>query len=828
MCRTSPTRSAVDHQTHPPTKANQLALDFGPPAESPASHESIREFEVSPRCDSTLEPAPTALPEEGAAAPGTNNATCLPEAPPTESAGEPEVPSVAPTGASRRPRSPKKPRLIKRKVALAPVRVGTDARLARFVYPQTAEPIDLELDSSIYEAASAGLACALEGKRPTHCEPLTASLYGLLKNQPLVVILAHLGSAQLSDALATCAIAFFRELHEHESPADPTHKEAYYHLSLALRSLSGGEINWIGEILKLAQPPDAASIARELRRYRTGHGKVEQHKALEKIERAFAFVVGERQPRPRTGDDEEPQKKGPRTSGTDDEPRLDDDLVGATPETVYDVGPARAKNRTNPIPVAVQRGINQVVMVAENHYLGSHDLLLLRDELLSEDSPHAATLAASLWGGLWWPQARSWMAFSDAARALATPGWTICVIPEPLAFLIANGAQSSLPKSAERSAATHLYLPVDPGRLGAEALKEKVTARAGQPLFVDNEIRGLNGRIADIRVAQGASVTTAAVGAQMKRHLLQTSGDQGLSAILRGDAIPSHLIARLSYRRWTLASLGTAFANACDFLESRLRSGTTYWSIREAEHPASKAPPGIDLTAVVGSLRCPDLADAREMTRSLRDGIARPPCGYPHLSQIVKVHQRLLAHTVTLLFWASGARPCDRTLDAFQDTISDLVLLADKATTAADPRLRKRAVRLCRMAMTQLRLWESHRAFVIDKVLGGKRSVPMFFHLDSEGQPVRLTHPLYKRITPHRLCRSNAGRHALATGLLERGVSMTRVNSLLGHALPGEEPGAPFHAGRPTFSDDELLLIDAHLATSGFRTLSGYSSRGSK
>lgn len=713
-----------------------------------------------------------------------------------------------------------------RKVRLAP-----NSPLTPFVYGTSAANVDLELDENVLAAAEAGLACVETGESPRAQELQDSQFRGLLKVQPLVALLAKLGAGQLDEPLTICVRAFFDELRTHENPTDRNHEDAYYHFRLAVSQLTKVKVSWLAEILALAkQPLNAQSIAEPLTTFRNAHQDIEQRDALVDMERAFAFLIRARPPRPRSNDKARSTDSGgkKRPSPVDQPFASDDDLLDSDTRTTFDVGPARRKNRQNPIPIAVQRALNQVLTVEERNYLTSHERVLLRDELLLEDSRHKAVLAACLWGGLWSQSIESWAAFQDVEAALSTPDWDVGVIADPLAFLVANRAQASLPKSLARVAATHLYLPIAPNRLGADALAAKALERAGSLLFDREDLRGLHGRILEFRVSFGAEFTTRAVQAQLKKALREVSGDEGLSALLHGVPIPSHLVARASYRRWTAKGLATAFDEACSHLENQLRRGTTHWRRPDTASFFHAAPAGIDWDARVGSLRCPDVDEARDITRSLRRGLATPPAGHPHPTRVVEIHRRLLAHTLTLLIWAVAARPGDSALKALQSPVGDKVLLQEKATTNSDPRLRKRAVRLCPMAVEQLRHWKAHRDFVLQSFPTSHSAPPLFFDIDTAGNVEPLSHRRYKELARHYLCESNAGRHSLTSGLMDLGLPATRVNVLLGHSMPGEEVGAPFHSGCPLFSDDELLLVDAHMKRIGFEAIRGYRARGTK
>lgn len=731
------------------------------------------------------------------------------------------------------PKPPKAAKGRKKKNGTSPprrkVRMAPTSPLNPFVYGPSDESVGLELDENVLAAAEAGLA-QVETGVPTQPQELEDSqLHGLLKVQPLVALLAKLGAGQLDEPLTVCVRAFFEELITHETPTDPVNEDAYYRFSRAVRLLVDVKVSWLTEVLRLtAKPFAAASISKALRTYLNGHEYVEQRKALEKMARGFAFLIdaGNRRTR-RDAKGASGDAGGKTRSSPVGEPfTSDEDSLDSDTDTTFDVGPARRKNRLNPIPIAVQRAINQVLTVEQRNYLTSHERVLLRDELLLEGSRHKAVLAACLWGGLWSPSIDSWVAFQDVETALSTPDWDVSVIAQPLAFLVANRAQASLPKSLARVAATHLYLPIAPNRLGADALAAKALERAGSLLFDRDDLRGLHGRILEFRVSFGAEFTTRAVQAQLKKALREVSGDEGLSALLHGVPIPTHLVARASYRRWTLRGLASAFDEACSHLEHQLRWGTTHWRRPDTASVLQAAPAGIDWDARVGSLRCPDVDEARDMTRSLRRGLATPPAGHPHPTRVVEIHRRLLTHTLTMLIWAVAARPGDSALKALQSPVGDTVLLEEKATTNSDPRLRKRAVRLCPMAVEQLHHWRAHRDFVLRSFPTSHREPPLFFDVDMAGNFEPISHRRYKRLADHYLCRSNAGRHALTSGLIDLGLPATRVNVLLGHSLPGEEVGAPFHSGWPLFSDEELLLVDAHLKRIGFEVRRGYRSRG--
>jgi len=703
----------------------------------------------------------------------------------------------------------------------ARVEVGLDAAYAAFVYRPADNPTALK--PHVHDAILRGWAIVhgSAGGPPIDLAP--PELHGILSEQPLLVMLALLGSNALETSLETCVGTFLRALRLKQDPTAPEQWDAYYGMSRSVRSLCAQKVQWLDSIISMAEDAsNAKMLASALQSYRHANARGEQKEDLDRIERAFAFLMGHRNARPRS--EEEPSPEGPvekRRPKHPNEAAPDDDLIGASEWNPYDVGPSRSKSRRNPIPVSVQRSINQHLVNDERHYLTSHDMMLLREELLSADSPCRAALAACLWGGLWADDLSRWLAFADVDTALATPGWEVAAIAAPLAFLVANGAQASLPRGPG-VATTHLYLPLSEDRPGADALKERITQRQGQRLFDDADRRAVNVRLLALRTKHDAVLTTASVQRQMTKTLTHLSGDTVLAAILSGKPIPTHLIQKSSYRQWRLDTVMQRFHEAGDFIDTRLRKGSTQWGVTRTRLPCGPSAVGMDANACVGSLRCPSNAETRAMTRHLRQGIFRSPAGRPHPSRVIDFHRRFMAYTTTLLLWATGARPGDWALNGLQASVDDMVLLAEKATTIADRRHRKRIVRLSPMAMTQRRHWMRHLDFVRRTLSFEKMSTPVFFDVDESGRAVALTHANYKRLADHQLCQKNAARHALSSALVQRGVPATRVNTLLGHALVGEDIAAPFNAGYPSFSDNELCLIDEHLEACGFRPLPGY------
>ncbi|MCZ8115985.1 hypothetical protein [Silanimonas sp.] len=744
--------------------------------------------------------------------------------PGSASAPQPHEPSpheAAPQQRISRPSKPSNRRPRSDQDDSERVQVGLNVAYAAFAYRHGDRPTVLK--PRVHDAILRGWAIVHGDPEGPSIDLETSELHGILSKQPLLAMLGLLGSNALEASLETCVGTYLRSLSLKQEPTAPEKWNAHYGMSLAIRGLRVQRVQWLDSIISMAEDaPNTTTLANALKVYRGANGRGGQKKHLDRIERAFAFLMGHRNARPRS--EEEPSPEGPvekRRPKHPNEAAPDADLIGASERKLYDPGPSRSKYRRNPIPVSVQRSINQHLVNDERHYMTSHDMMLLREELLSADSPCRAVLAACLWGGLWADDLSSWRTFADVDAALATTGWDVAVIVAPLAFLVTNGAQGSLPR-ASTVAATHLYLPLREDRPGADALKERAAQRQDQRLFEDADRRALNTRLLELRTKHDAVLTTASVQRQMKKTLTHLSGDTVLGAILSGKPIPTHLIQKSSYRQWRSDTLMQRFHEAGDFLDTRLQKGSTHWGITRTPFPNGPSAVGMDENARVGSLRCPSDAETRAMTTHLRRGIHRPPAGRPHPSRVIEFHRRFMAYTTSLLLWATGARPGEGTLRALQTPVDDMIFLAEKATTTADRRHRKRIVRLSPLAMSQRRHWMRHRDFVRRTLSLEQASTPVFFDVDDSGRSIALTHANYKRLANHPLCQKNAARHALSSALLQRGVAATRVNTLLGHALVGEEIAAPFNAGYPSFSDCELRVIDEHLLASGFRPLPGY------
>jgi len=700
--------------------------------------------------------------------------------------------------------------------------IDLSAPFARMMYP----PADgsLELKTCVYEAIANGWQI-IHGEIDERRVPLQdPELHGIMSKQPLLVMLAQLGSDLLGPSPRICVETFLRALVQQPTPNAAELQSSFYDMSRAVRTLDAATVSWLDEVIKLTpNPTDAEALAETLRSHDSNHADGEQKEAIAWIERAFSFMTGDRSPRPRANDDHATDRHTRASSRRPaDETAPQDDWMGRVEPTPYIVGASRTKNRRNPIPVAVQRALNQQLVYDERHYLTHHDMVVLRDELLSEASPCRAGIAACLWGGLWAEDLTTWHAFADVASALTAPGWTVAMIPSPLAFLVVNGAQSSLPSFREVVAASHIYLPLHDDRPGADALKERAASRLNGPMFDAEDRHAVHARMHALRMGYKVGLTAASVQQQMAKALTALSGDSALSMMLKAKPIPTHTVQKASYRQWRLERVAQRFHDAGDLLETRLRKGTTHWGIQRTAFPRAPYPAALPPDALIGSLRCPSEAERRSMAKHLRRGIHKPPVGHPHPTRIIEFHRRFMAYTLTLLQWATGARPGQWSLDGLQSPVDDIVLLAEKATTAADRRHRKRSVRLSPVAMRQYGHWMSHRRFVMRALSLEHRSTPVFFDVDGHGRAIALTHEHYKTLANHPLCRRNAARHALASALIQHDLPATQLNALLGHALPGEEVAAPFHAGYPEVSDEALRLIDDHLEATGLRALAGY------
>jgi len=648
----------------------------------------------------------------------------------------------------------------------------------------------------------------------------------------MIACLAELASAP-ADAQGKQTLQWLRHvtvvlveamLSAEHSRLDPAAK-AIYGAGLAVRKILARR-DVPEEVLRvLTEPgPDAAPIdwQRHLGRWCEGADEQDAVAArIADIERAIAFLLDVRAPRPGRGGDEvehelddapgqapgenpAPASGGKSPGGGGAVPDLGGPSIQLVIPDEPDLRPlsAAGPRMISRRQAAAIRARRQGLPGVDRHPLQA---VAACRALAEATGPVAAVLAVAVLSGEPTP-------LRDI-RAVRSIGQ----VPEgsndfylalsPLAIVVPNRVQAILPGPyrghAGRQVAAGIVVPIRQdapcvAHLCAVAEEILRAGQAGGPLFTPEELARAESHLRGYRAPRRM---TCAWLAGLQRQFCDSLCGGTVDLDLAVGAIND-----LGVR--TRAHYRSVSANDAIALRLRLIEQVLAWlhNRKPVDHVHQVEQPGY-----LGSQLLPCPAEVRRWIGQLQDKIQAPPRGRPSLATAATFHNAFIAYSVLMLLWSTAARPTGAALDQLYRFESTLIL-EDKGRQGG-----ARVGVLPPMAVAQRRAALERMDWM--RGLVTEPAPDAWFIVDEEGRPHTLTVHWLMRAANAAFA-PNAGRHAWINAMRRAGLREDRVALYVGHRALGSESGDPWSAANPAPTPRDLARIDQYLAKLGWRLIS--------
>lgn len=313
-------------------------------------------------------------------------------------------------------------------------------------------------------------------------------------------------------------------------------------------------------------------------------------------------------------------------------------------------------------------------------------------------------------------------------------------------------------------------------------------------------------------------LTLTRIAAFLRRFVADLSGDAAAATMCALDGLGDHCSARLYYYAPPHDDVVLAYVDAINQLQRSLTRGQIVIGRRELTTP----PPWERL----GSHGYPEQGEVRKAIAALADQVPRLGKGRPTVSQLVEIHNQLVAYTVTMVQWATGARAVQDPIDiALTDLEDGLIALSDKD---GDRYAETRIAWLPDVARKQLQAYAIHRGqLAAHKAFEPLvRSAPSWLFFIVDGKASLVTPALLTEIRGAAYpFRGNVQRHYLRTELAERRTSGQLIDALLGHGAFGEAAYGSYSCFSPR--DLKTIVsprIGVHLERLGWHVVPGLPS----
>lgn len=656
-------------------------------------------------------------------------------------------------------------------------------------------PGNIELPDALLAQARAGLSI-LGTPPPLPPRPRSGTtLRGHLTVAPVATLLAWCATDALTDTTWTLARWVCEAVKAaREAGLEGEMGSAIYNGCLAVRSLHTNGCSDLDALLQDVRTSKSLGTAHACICSARRTAAEPMVRELDRLERLLAFATRIRTPHPDTAPSSDDRRGLPQPSSPAPEP-VDSGRKEA---------PCRLP-RATPTDIAAIRSHVQDLDFARSATLQAYDWECLLDGMAQASLSVRAVVGAVLSSGFNRADLTKCQVIASVSAAPSDADVPCYALAEN-AWLVRNAVNPLYKDGSDRDAARWIALPVQAWGRGAANLEAVASRRVGRSLFKGDELAEASLHMRRLRDSRGCSVTLGRIAAAVVQAIRDLSGDRSAAACIFGFHASAQARSPWHYRQVGVDWIQDLHASAVARVQLAL--GCT-GPRRRLEHPAIQS-------QLIGSHRVPNPQAVATWAVSARASIQTAPRGRPALSKIAVFHNDFLCYTLQVLLWATGVRPTEEGLASLVP--HGALLFAD------EKRKRHRAVRalpLSPIAARQWSLYQRHRAWVADRYHVPKA---VWFTLELDATGVMVGRPL----DVARLSRmsgspfeDNAHRHALATGLLERGWSTHRINLWLGHAGLGEEPGAPHSAHEPHFGAEELADVDAVLTAHGWQVCEG-------
>lgn len=661
--------------------------------------------------------------------------------------------------------------------------------------PQWARPLgDTVLPDALLAQALAGLSVLRDPPARAPQPGPGVTLRGHYTTAPVATLLAWCATDALTDTtwiLARWVAIAVKAAHENGLHGEM--ESAIYNGCLAVRQLDTNGQSDLDAALHAVQACTSLQTAHACVRtaLKAGGAMALQ---LGRLERLFAFATQTRSPHPGTSSPDD---------GSPDASRAASPAPGVT-DAVRKDGESRLP-RATPTEIGAIRSHVQDLAFADPTALHAYDWQCLLESMDKASPAVRAVVGAVLSSGL---------GRADLAKCKVVA--SVCDVPgdcdEPCyavaenAWLVRNAVNPLYKDGSDRDAARWLVLPLQAWGRGAAGLKSHVRQRIGRPLFTRDELTEASLHMRRLRESTECSVTLRRMAGAVRQGIRDLSGDRSAAACVFGFNASAQARSPWHYRQAGTDWIAGVHSSAGARVQGAMGC---------AGAPRSFETLSIE-RLLIGSHRVPDPEAVSTWAATARATIEAAPRGRPSLAKIASFHNDFVLYTLHVLLWATGVRPTEEGLAS--------VLPHGGRVLADEKRKRQRAVRalpLSPIAARQWSLYLRHHAWLADRY-----DIPRVgwftLELDADGaivcQPLDVARMARMSRSPFE---DNAHRHALATGLFNRGWPAHRINLWLGHAGLGEEPGTPHSAHEPDFAADELADIDAVLEAHGWQACEG-------
>jgi integrase len=295
--------------------------------------------------------------------------------------------------------------------------------------------------------------------------------------------------------------------------------------------------------------------------------------------------------------------------------------------------------------------------------------------------------------------------------------------------------------------------------------------------------------LSKLNLGYQSRLTPARIASFLRRFVADLTGDVATATLCTVGGIGDDCAARLYYFAPFREDIRHCYINAIDQLHRAIVRG------QMASQGRPTPPP---LGGRVGSQSYPQEGEVIKAVAALARSVPKLGKGRPSERQLVAIHNQLVAYTVTMVQWSTGARAVKDPIDiALTDLVEGLIVLSDKD---GDSYAETRIAWLPELAREQLLAYSVHREqLAAHKRFGDLvRSAPSWLFFIVGGRASLVTPALLEEFRGDQYrFRGNAQRHYLRTKLAELGTAGNLIDALLGHGAFGESAYGRFSCFMP-------------------------------